>query len=516
VNAQTQLTLNRRRMLSAASGFVVAPLLAACAQGTPPAQTAAPAQPTAAPTVPPAQPTAAPKPTAAPTIAPAVAPTTVPATAAPATAAPATAAPATAAPAKAAPVTLRMTDWFSWMKEFTGPIADKTNIQVTEEVTPYPDYWQKLLTSLVAGTGPDMMAIDANYFGDFFPSGLLVPFDDYLKTRKDIDPAKWNVDQAKENGYAGKTYGLSYFTMEDMMLFINKDLADKDGLLKDVPVWGAPNYDTWHWDKWVEWLKAGTKVKNDGTVEQYGLGEGFGGWGDTALVFAIQNGGQVLDDPWGYQETKTMIDQPPFLEAIQFIADLILKHKVAPSGAAETAIQGGSYRAKRALASMTWTTPSIFPESAIGPQAYAHLPFSKNKVHAVGANCTSVNKASKYVDAGLEWATEFCLNRDIQQKFLADVSVPSYDPLPIVQAASDGPGKTIGLINLSRIPGMSSIPSDAEGVVLYPRFLGRKAPAFIRDTLSAALQSIQVKNVSVKDALTEAKQKCDAEIAKKK
>ena len=63
---------------------------------------------------------------------------------------------------------------------------------------------------------------------------------------------------------------------------------------------------------------------------------------------------------------------------------------------------------------------------------------------------------------------------------------------------------------------MSSIPSDAEGVVLYPRFLGRKAPAFIRDTLSAALQSIQVKNVSVKDALTEAKQKCDAEIAKKK
>jgi ABC-type glycerol-3-phosphate transport system substrate-binding protein len=426
-----------------------------------------------------------------------------------------TTAPATAAPAKPSAVTLRMTDWFSWMKEFTGPIAEKTNIQVTEESTPYPQYWQKLLTSIVAGTGPDIMAIDANYFGDFFPSGLLVPFDDYVKTRKDIDPAKWNVDQAKENGYAGKTYGLSYFTMEDMMLFINKELADKDGLLKDVPVWGAPNYDTWNWDKWVEWLKSGTKVRSDGTVEQYGLGASFNGWGDTVLVFAVQNGGQVLDDPWGYQETKTLIDQEPFLQAMQFVADLVLKHKVAPSGAAETAIQGGTYRAKRALAAMTWTTPSIFPESTIGPQAYAHLPFSKNKVHAVGANCTSVNKASKFVDAGLQWATEFCLNRDIQQKFLADVSVPSYDPLPIVQAAPDGPGKTIGLINLSRIKGMSSILADTDSVVNYPRFMGRKAPAFIRDTLSATLQSVLTNNVPVKDAFTQAKQKIDAEIAKK-
>ena len=139
MNAQTQLTLNRRRMLSAASCFVVAPLLAACAQVTPPAQTAAPAQPTAAPTVPPAQPTAAPKTTAAPTIAPAVAPTTVPATAAP----------ATAAPAKAAPVTLRMTDWFSWMKEFTGPLADKTLVLTGT----LPDLTREQATEMIIAAG---------------------------------------------------------------------------------------------------------------------------------------------------------------------------------------------------------------------------------------------------------------------------------------------------------------------------------------------------------------------------
>src|SRR5262249_16896744 len=141
-------------------------------------------------------------------------------------------------------------------------MQQKTGIAIQEERNPYNGYFQKILTQLVAGTGPDLIEIDANENGNFFTSGTLVPFNDYVKSRSDGDPAKWNADPLKENGYQGKILGLSLFTMQDLIVHINQELADKDGLLKDAPLWGTPGYDAWHLqDKFVEWLKAGTKVK---------------------------------------------------------------------------------------------------------------------------------------------------------------------------------------------------------------------------------------------------------------
>ena len=93
-------------------------------------------------------------------------------------------------------------------------------------------------------------------------------------------------------------------------------------------------------------------------------------------------------------------------------------------------------------------------------------------------------------------------------------SVPAYDPLPIVQASPEGPPKTIGLINLSRIKGMSTLPQNAEGVETYPGWLGRK-PQFFSDTMGAAMESVLIGKATVKDAFAQAKTKIDAELAKK-
>ena len=309
----------RRAFLAALAGVSAVPLLMACGSTQPAAQATA---------APPAGPTTAPA--AAPAAA-APAATTAPAAAA-ATAAPAptTAAAATpAAAAKPAKATLRLSHW--WGEQFANYIPllqQKTGIAVQEERSPYNGYFQKLLTELVSGSAPDMFLVDANQNGAFFTSDALLPFDDYLKTSK-TDLSKFNVDQGKENGYGGKTMGLSLFTMQDLIVHVNVELANKDGLLKDAPLWGKPNFDTWHWQDFVTWLKAGTHVKSDGTVDQYGLGNSFAGWDDVERVFVAQNGGAIFDDEWGYKETKATVDQPPFLEAVQFLADLTLKDTVS-------------------------------------------------------------------------------------------------------------------------------------------------------------------------------------------
>ena len=417
-----------------------------------------------------------------------------------------------AAPAQAA-TELRFTHW--WGEQFQHYIPlleEKTGIKAVEEPSPYTGYFEKLLTQLVAGVGPDFMLLDANEFGQFWPSGTVAPVDDYLAAAN-IDMTKWNVPQNEENGWEGKVMGLSLFTMQDLILHVNKDLADEAGMTADLPAWGADNFDDWTWDDLVEWAKKGTKVNADGTVEQYGLAANVAGFNDLHRTLIASNGGAILDDEWNFKETTSLVNSPEAVAALQVLVDAVTVHNIAPTPDAAQAIQGGAYRAQRAVCDITWSTPSIYPENVGFEQIYAHLPFIQKRVHAFGANCLSLNAASANLEAAANWMTTFCVDDDVRAEFLQISSVPAYDPLPIVEASPEGRPKTIALINLSRIPGMSTIPEHAEDVANYPRWYGAKASQFMRDTLAAAMQSVVIGSATLQQAMDDAKAKIDAELA---
>ena len=417
------------------------------------------------------------------------------------------------APAQAA-TEVRFTHW--WGEQFQHYIPlleEKTGIKAIEEPSPYSGYFEKLLTQLVAGVGPDFMLLDANEFGQFWPSGTVAPIDDYLASAS-VDKAKWNVPQDQENGWQGTTMGLSLFTMQDMILHVNKDLADEAGITEELPVWGSDNFDQWTWADLVEWAKKGVKVNADGTVEQYGLGSGLAGFHDIHRTLIASNGGKIFDDEWTFNETTSLVNTPEVVGALQVLVDAINVDKIAPTPDAAQAIQGGAYRAKRALCEITWSTPSIYPEDVGFEQIYAHLPFLGKRVHAYGANCLSLNAASQKLQDAANWIITFGVDDDVRTQFLQISSVPAYDPLPIVEASPEGRAKTIALINLSRIAGMSTIPENAQDVATYPRWYGAKAPQFTRDTLTAAVQSVVIGSAGLQEAMDDAKTKIDAELAK--
>jgi len=356
------------------------------------------------------------------------------------------------------------------------------------------------------------MLLDANEFGQFWPSGTVAPVDDYLAAAN-IDMTKWNVPQNEENGWEGKVMGLSLFTMQDLILHVNKDLADEAGMTADLPAWGAENFDNWTWDDLVEWAKKGTKVSADGTVEQCGLSTNVAGFYDLHRTLIASSGGAILDDEWNFKETTSLVNSPEAVAALQVLVDAVTVHNDAPTPDAAQAIQGGAYRAQRAVCDITWSTPSIYPENVGFEQIYAHLPFIQKRVHAFGANCLSLNAASANLEAASNWMTTFCVDDDVRAEFLQISSVPAYDPLPIVEASPEGRPKTIALINLSRIPGMSTIPEHAEDVANYPRWYGAKASQFMRDTLAAAMQSVVIGSATLQQAMDDAKAKIDAELA---
>jgi ABC-type glycerol-3-phosphate transport system substrate-binding protein len=408
-------------------------------------------------------------------------------------------------------VSLRLSIWHPALGPYWPIVEDKIGIKVIEEVTPYTGFFQKLMTSLVGGVGPDLIAIDANENGQFFKSGHMLPFNDWLKAAN-VDMSKWASDPLLENGYKGKIYGLSLFTMHDAYVVINKALADKDGLLADAPLWGRDNFDMWSWDDFAEWLKAGTKMNSDGTFEQYGFGRPSNG------LFLIeprmaQLGGTKYDDDWSYEETESMSNSPAWVEAVQSVVDLNLKHKVNPSPDAQKAIQGGSFLAQKAVCASTWSTPAIWPVKDTFEQQWIHFPWKGGRSHAFGANMFGVNKTSQEQDAAFHLTTVFTTDPDIGKEW-TKVAVPAYDPLPLVGSMPEGAAKTIHHISISRITNMSTLPDNTENTLVYARFWGGKAGVFTRDTLNTAVDQVLLGKATAQEALNDAKERVDNELAK--
>jgi ABC-type glycerol-3-phosphate transport system substrate-binding protein len=381
-------------------------------------------------------------------------------------------------------------------------------VTISQQLYPYST--TKLFTELDAGTAADMFLTDSHWNGTLLPeaSKVLVPFDSVLKSNK-IDMAKWNIPPKIDNGWDGQIWGLDTFVTQDIICFANTELADKDGLLKDLPLWGKSTFDTWKWTDFVDWLKAATKITSSGKVEQYGYSCA------PAAIFqpmVASLGGALMDDQFGLNETKALFNTEPVIETVQLIADLYTKHKVAAPLGVEAAVTGGTFLAKKAVAASSWSTPSVFPVAQNFPMSYFHLPYVEKKVHAVGSNSLNVNKMAPDPELAVNWIVTFLTNTQVRKEFIVWSSTPAYDPLPIVNGLPPGDPKTISLINLSRIVGQSPVPHDTVDVLRWPYWLGRYAPVNFQNALSSVPEAVILGKATAKQACEAANASLNAAI----
>ena len=113
------------------------------------------------------------------------------------------------------------------------------NVSVTLENTPYPEYEQKVITELAAGTAADVILVDGYWSGDLFVLGKFEPLNRYLTSLGDNANAwftkNWVFDPRKECSYNGNIFGLTLIEGLQMGVFINNQLAEKAGMLDDAP-----------------------------------------------------------------------------------------------------------------------------------------------------------------------------------------------------------------------------------------------------------------------------------------
>jgi multiple sugar transport system substrate-binding protein len=300
--------LSRRQALRGALGLMGATLLAACTSATP--------QP--APTNPPA----APPPAAAsqPTPAAAAKPT---AAAAPPTAAPVAAA---TAPAKTSgqPVKLRYALWDeSFLPLVTGSFKDFTaknpSITVEPEIVPFDDHFTKLQREFAGGNAADVFHLNAANASAFTFGKQLLPVDDRMAKdgMKRDDFIKESLDIYEH--LDGKLYVVPFY-LDSMGFAYNQDLLTKAKLPmpKDLQAQGK-----WDWSALREMAKALTS--GDGPNKVHGfLAQNDGQTGYFNFIFG--NDAEL----WNADRTKTALDSPPAMEALQYMADLIQKDKTSP------------------------------------------------------------------------------------------------------------------------------------------------------------------------------------------
>lgn len=299
-------------------------------------------------------------------------------------------------------IKLTLSDWSSGEPEkiIKNAISEfeklHPNITVERIQIPFANYPDKIQTMMAGKTTPDVMYMSQLWFPTFAEKGAFLDLKPYTDKDAEFNYGDFLPIIQKTGEVNGGIYEI-FDALDYIVLFYNKDMFKAAGV--DFPS------DNWTWDDLVAAGKKLTKdTNNDGTIDQYGF---IAPDGYVSFSWIYQNGGLVLNDDL----TQSVINQPAAVEALQWIQDLMLVHKIAP-GPSVTAQQGTSAMFKAGNVAMAayghWLNPGLDADNKF-EYGVAMLPKGKvNRNSFVSGAGYAVSKDSKHQDAAwelLKWLT---------------------------------------------------------------------------------------------------------------
>ncbi|MEH7545780.1 MULTISPECIES: ABC transporter substrate-binding protein [Bacillaceae] len=292
------------------------------------------------------------------------------------------------------------------------------NVKVTV-VSVAPDQYDTKLKAAIAGHKiPDVFFYNPAQVKAYVNSGILLDITKYVEGSKDVklsDMWEKGVNKYRFDGKnlgEGAIYGLPK-DISGFALGYNKTMFEKAGIPlpdKDKP---------YTWDEFINVAKQLTKDTNgDGKVDQFGTGFNVQ-W--SLQPFVWSNGADFIDKT----HTKVTIDDPKFIEALQWFADQQNKYKVTPSISEAQTLDTYQRWMKGQLA--------FFPVGPWDMATYATLPFdydlipwpagSTGKSAAwIGSLGIGVASTTKNAKAAAELATYLSADQE-GQKALVDAQI---------------------------------------------------------------------------------------------
>ncbi len=205
--------------------------------------------------------------------------------------------------------------WTGLVEQFE---QDHPNIKVETQVTPWEEYLPKILTQIAANTPPDVLGVENTPFIQFVRKNVLLDLTPLLDADQVFKATDFFPKLIGRYTVDGKVWGIPYDVQPICCLFYNKDHFDAAGV--------AYPTDQWRSGDLLAAAQALT-VTEGGRISQYGFH-----LGETAVdrnLFVYSNGGAVADSV--EVPKRATFTNPKTIEGVQFWADLIHQHKVAPS-----------------------------------------------------------------------------------------------------------------------------------------------------------------------------------------
>ncbi len=255
-----------------------------------------------------------------------------------------------------------------------------------------PQYNERLMSLIAAGSAPDVFKTAPFGFGQLAHAGAYVALGDYVKRfagevkAEDFFPS--HIEGCK---YKGTLYALPQSGAPQGM-WLNLDHWQREGL--SIPSWDST---------WADLLKAGTALtKRDATGITTQMGMGRPDW----LSWVWSAGG----DLYNAEGTKMLIDQPPALEALTWLQDLVQRHRVAPNAQeladkTLTSFPSGTLGiqfANRGALGMNQSIDSFTYDAAPLPKG------PKGRVAQTAVGITSIWSGSRARDAGFTVMNYMC------------------------------------------------------------------------------------------------------------
>lgn len=286
--------------------------------------------------------------------------------------------------------------WAELAKEFSA----ETGIAVDVETAEWSVYWDKINTLYAANTPPEVFAMDAPLFRDWYARDALLSLDSYIAKEptllSSLFPATLTAYKT-EKGY----YGLPR-DFQTIVLHYNMDMFDKAGV-------AYPTED-WTWEDLRVAAKKLTIKDGKGKISQWGFSPDLYDIEPFMSSIVWSYGGEILSPDY----KKTLIAEN--MEPWKLIWGMLHEDMSIPDSETNAQFENDLFKAGKAALNSSghWTVP----EYAELPFRWAVVPMPKGPA----GRATSVNSAgfvmaknSKNPDAGWKWI-QFVLSKKGQTR----------------------------------------------------------------------------------------------------
>lgn len=192
------------------------------------------------------------------------------------------------------------------------------NTKVNVQLIPPDQLQQKMVTAYASNTAPDVWNTAPTFYYEFVKRGDLENLTPYIKRDKlDMSMFFENVltDLAVPKG-SGQYYAFPRHHVVSL-LYYNRDAFDKAGIK-------YPD-ESWDWNTLLEVAQKLTVKNPDGTAARFGFVSS--PWHTMLDPLILANGGRVLSE----DQKSCRLTEPSAIKTIQFMADLVHRHRVSPN-----------------------------------------------------------------------------------------------------------------------------------------------------------------------------------------